>query len=177
MANIKNHVTLTHERLLELLDYDQGTGIFTWKGRTGRGQHARNKSGCVAGSVNSKGYTTITVDGGVHRAHRLAWFFVHGVWPEHQIDHRDTVRHHNWIGNLREATGEQNAQNQRRPHRNNKSGFLGVSWDSGKEKWVPMLHVNGRNKRLGAFKTPEEAHQVYVRAKLALHPFATVGAG
>lgn len=165
---------ITHERLRELLSYDSQTGVFTWNGRSGRGLHDRNKPGCVAGSMNSKGYVTIKVDNQTHKAHRLAWFYVHGAWPAHQIDHKDTTRHHNWIDNLREATGGQNAQNQRRPHRNNKSGYLGVSWDAGKDKWVPTIYVNGRNKRLGAFETPEEAHRVYVSAKQALHPFSTV---
>lgn len=45
-------------------------------------------------------------------AHRLAWLYVHGEWPQREIDHKDNVRHHNWIGNLRDVSHSVNMQNQ-----------------------------------------------------------------
>jgi hypothetical protein len=88
---------LAAERLRERLRYDGGTGVFTR--RVGSG-HAR--AGEIAGSVHSTGYVRIGIDGGKYTAHRLAWLYVHGVWPSDQIDHINRNRSDNRIANLRE---------------------------------------------------------------------------
>jgi hypothetical protein len=169
---------LTAERLREVLRYEPDTGLFTWRGRTGLGANAANAENAPAGSVNNKGYVTITVDGHQgYKAHRLAWLYMTGDWPTEQVDHRDTVRHNNAWENLRQATRAENAQNQQRPSKNNKSGYLGVSWDKQYLKWAATLHINGRNRRLGRFANPESAHAAYLSAKAKHHPFANILAG
>ncbi len=65
--------------------------------------------------------------------------------------------------NLRLATRAQNARNARRS-RANTSGFKGVSWHAGGQKWQAMIWAGGKNKHLGHFTTPESAHQAYVEA-------------
>ena len=65
---------IDHSRLLELLDYDTITGVFTRKITLSH----KNKIGDVAGNLN-RGYIELSVEGKVYRAHRLAWFYVHGV--------------------------------------------------------------------------------------------------
>lgn len=169
------NMTITHARLLELLTYDAASGVFVWNGREGRGRHEKCGPGRVAGHLGPKGYVAIKVDGVTYKAHRLAWFYVTGEWPPELIDHKDGVRNNNAFRNLRPADLKQNAQNTLKPSRNNKSGYLGVSWDKGKEKWVPTIHINGRNKRLGAYAKPEEAYAVYLRAKAVHHSFAIIG--
>jgi hypothetical protein len=74
---------LTHERLRALLDYDAATGVLTW--RSARGPR---KAGAVAGSATPDDYVQVMVDGQNYKAHRLAWFWVHGAWPESELDHR-----------------------------------------------------------------------------------------
>jgi HNH endonuclease len=78
---------LTAERLRDLLHYAAETGMFTWK----HTRCARAKAGQRAGCKNDKRYIIIRVDGRIHLAHRLAWLYVHGVWPKDQIDHINGV--------------------------------------------------------------------------------------
>ena len=173
MKNMKTDLTLSSLR--ELLHYDPETGAFTWRGRSGRGTNKSNAAGNLAGSKSTKGYICIKVGGGKSvKAHRLAWFYMTGEWPAEQIDHKDNIRANNAWANLRMATPKQNAQNQKSPSRNNKSGYLGVTWDRTQEKWAATICVNGRNRRLGRFKDPQSAHFAYLAAKSIHHPFAQV---
>src|SRR5690606_33021363 len=77
--------TLTRERLAEVLDYDPTTGIFLWKKPTG----SRAVAGSVAGTVNLSGYIQIQIDGTIYYAHRLAWLWMTGSWPNNEIDHSE----------------------------------------------------------------------------------------
>lgn len=99
---------LTLSRLKKLLDYDPSSGIFHWKFIVFR---SKMKVGDVAGGLDEKGYVRIRIDGIKYRAHRLAWFYVKGVWPSDTIDHKDRVRNNNRILNLREANGHLQACN------------------------------------------------------------------
>jgi hypothetical protein len=74
---------LTAERLREVLNYNPGTGVFTWRVQTGR----RAPVGAIAGCITWYGYIAIKIDCCRHLAHRLAWFYVTGAWPKDQIDH------------------------------------------------------------------------------------------
>ena len=159
---------LTAERLRELLDYDQETGVFTRKVKLCN----RVKVGDVAGYLNRKGYIHIRVDGRSHKAHRLAWLYVHGVWPQSGIDHINGIKDDNRIINLREATHSDNQQNLRKPHADNKIGLLGVSRSQGKFK--AQINVDGKVRTIGRFHTPEAAHAAYLEAKRQLHPFGTL---
>ena len=90
---------LTRDRLLTELHYDLDTGLFTR--RVARCN--RVKVGDVAGGVSSKGEVQIRVFGRLYMAHQLAWLYVTGVWPEHEIDHRNLDRTNNAWENLRAA--------------------------------------------------------------------------
>ena len=79
---------LTQERLKELLHYDPETGVFKWKQERRGGEFysvVLVKVGDIAGSLRSgeRGYRhwKIGVDGENYRAHRLAWFYMKGEWP------------------------------------------------------------------------------------------------
>jgi hypothetical protein len=106
-------------------------------------------------------------------AHRVVWEVVHGDISEGmQIDHRNGDRSDNSIENLRLVTPEENVQNQRRPKRQNKVGYLGVSQLRG--KYRATIVVAGKQIYLGAFDSPEEAQEAYIRAKRNLHPACTI---
>ena len=75
--------SLDGKSLRSLLDYNPDTGIFWWRMQPSRSV----KAGAAAGSVSSKGYIVIRINGMKFMAHRLAWLHTHGVWPEHEIDH------------------------------------------------------------------------------------------
>lgn len=161
---------LTVGRLRELLDYNPETGEFRW--RVHRADNAR--SGSVAGSLNHGGYWRVSIQGHTYLAHRLAWLYVHGEWPTTGIDHKNGVTEDNRIANLREATQMENGGNKRKAHINSKTGLLGTSWHSPTKKFLAQIQLDGKNTYLGLFKTAEEAHQAYLKAKRELHPFCTL---
>jgi len=160
---------LTAERLRELLDYDPETGIFI--NRISRG---KAKNGCQAGSRHHDGYRQICIDGRVYGEHRLAWIYVYSVTPLNDIDHIDGNRSNNAISNLRDVSRSQNLQNQRVCRSDNKSGFLGVSWNQETELWYARIQINKIQKGLGYFKTPEDAHLAYLNAKREIHSTCTI---
>lgn len=163
--------TLTFQRAHELLSYDPLTGLF---------HHKKARQGVivgeVAGSVHKKqGYVKMKIDGEEMRGHQLAWFMHFGVWASHQVDHENGNRADNRIKNLRDVTQKVNAQNQRFPRANNKSGLLGVCSPSGHDrKFKAALTTDGKTKMLGRFDTAEAAQQVYLSAKRAAHAGCTI---
>jgi hypothetical protein len=154
---------LSHDRLTEVLHYDPITGIFTWK----KQMMGRIKIGQRAGTINANGHRQIRLDRLTWMSHRLAWFYVHGVWPENEIDHRDLVKDNNAIVNLREATHVENCNNRRASPKTNKSGYKGVSLLRG--RWHAQIKQKGKCYHLGYFDDPAEAHAVYVAASKRLH--------
>jgi hypothetical protein len=152
-------------RLRELLHYDPDTGIFTRKVRTSH----RINVGDVAGTRRPDGYLKISVIDTSCLAHRLAWLYMTGEWPKHQVDHINGVRHDNRFVNLRDVTPTHNQQNQRVAHIRNKScGLLGVTLTKG-NTWQAQISVNGRHKHIGTYPTPQEASEAYLTAKRKLH--------
>jgi len=142
------------ERVIELLNYDPETGLFTRRSGSGRWP-----AGEVAGSL-CHGYIVIRIDGKSHQAHRLAFLVVHGFIPS-EIDHINLVRSDNRISNLRPATTQQNSRNTGK-YSNNTSGFKGVYWDKSNGKWQAQAQdANGKRKTLGRFPTPEAASAAY----------------
>ncbi len=165
--------SLTAARLRELLDYNQHTGEFTRKVRTAR----RMRVGEVAGNVNSAGYVVIMVEGRSHKAHRLAWLHVTGLWPDDEIDHVNGNRADNRFENLRSVDRATNIQNQRRAHRDTLTGVLGVTMDRREgcaKPFMPQIVVDGKRRGLGNFATVGEAHAVYLSAKRELHAGCTL---
>lgn len=157
---------LTQSRLKTLLNYDPDTGVFTWLGITGR----RARTGDLAGTTHREGYRHVQVAGRRYQAHRLAWLYMTGAFPVAGIDHINGIRDDNRMINLREATQSENHQN-RAKRSDNKSGFIGVSRDSGRQKWRAYIKIQKRNKHLGYFDSPEAAHAAYLAAKARLHTF------
>lgn len=165
--------TLTAEYLRSILEYDPATGIFMWLERAGNWKNQTARA--VAGTRTEKGYICIKIDGRNYKAHRLAWLYMTGAWPAELIDHRDTVKDNNRFSNLRPATLCENAQNTIKPSRNNKCGLLGVSWDKKQRKWSATICINGKNKRIGRFHDPNEAHAAYLNAKATHHSAPVLG--
>lgn len=158
---------VTADRLRQLLAYEQETGIF----RCVRAR-AQLRAGDIAGSRNVNGYWYIGVDRRYYTAHRLAWLFMTGDWPPGDIDHIDGNPLNNRWANLRQVTEHANLQNQRRAHRNSRSGLLGVS-PFGK-RWQSRIRVAGRDRHIGTFDTAEQAHLAYLNAKRVHHPGCTI---
>lgn len=153
---------LTQGMLKELLDYDEESGIFTWK-FSRRGV----KKGTVAGTLKD-GYININIFGRFYRAHRLVWLYFYGKFPVSYIDHIDGIRSNNRLNNLREATTSENNYNQRMS-RANTSGVKGVSWYKRDNNWEARIGVKGKYLFLGRFSTIEEAEQAIKIKREELH--------
>lgn len=153
---------LTQEELKEQLHYDPETGVFTWLVSNSN----RVKIGQVSGRLHSQGYVKIKINNKEYGAHRLAWLYMAGSFPDKSIDHRDCIRNNNKWLNLREATIQENSFNSARKARNT-SGYTGVTWNKSLNTWTAYCSINGKQKYLGRFNTAEEASEVYQQAALA----------
>ena len=91
---------LTAERLRERYDYNPHNGKFY----VGSGRGFGEERGCA----HPKGYIKLLVDRKWYLAHRLAWLYVHGVWPSDVIDHINGIKTDNRLVNLRDITQLEN---------------------------------------------------------------------
>lgn len=141
------------EQLRAFIAYDPETGIFTAvKAR------ARVHVGKVLGLKDKSGYLHIVLNQVHYYAHRLAWLFMTGDWPEDYVDHINGVKADNRWANLRAATNGQNQQN-RKLRSDSVSGLKGVSRRTS-TSWAARI----AGGHLGCFPTPEEAHAAYMKA-------------
>ena len=104
--------------------------------------------GDIAGSYTQHGYVLIGVLKKRFFAHRLAWFFTHGIWPAAQLDHINGDRRDNRITNLREAT---NAQNQCNRKPTARTGVKGVYKHSQSPGWTAEIKVGGKKHHIGLY--------------------------
>jgi len=146
-----------------LFDYDPATGIII--NRTTRAYNALK--GEVAGYLNNTdGYIYIKVNEKAYKAHRLAWFYVYGYFPENGLDHINRIKTDNRIVNLREATKSCNAKNCK-ININNTSGITGVSWHKRDKKWQVRIHdQNHKLLHIGYFDLLLEAAKARYTAEI-----------
>lgn len=156
------------EYLKETLHYHPCSGLF----------FKLSSPSIAAGRPHPKGYIQITLEGKSFLAHRLAWVYVNGYWPENQIDHINCIKTDNRIENLREATNSENHMN--KPiQSNNKSGFKGVHYAVNNSKWVAYIQIPKGHKdigkrttnriHLGSFLTKDEAVKARLEAESLYH--------
>ena len=155
--------TLTQERLKELLRYDPETGFFTWMIA-----RQRVRKGSPAGCLHKHGYWVIKVDGCSYKTSRLAWLYMVGEWPRHQIDHSDLDRRNDRWDNLREATVAQNNTN-RRAQKNNSCGVKWAYWKRTHNKFEGQIRIEGKLISAGLFETAIEANDACYRISLSHH--------
>jgi len=153
---------LTAKRLREVLRYNRRTGVFTWTTNLRRGQKGKRAGGMRAGRRG------IGIDGRRYLASRLAWLYVKGSWPTHEIDHKNLDKSDDRFSNLRPATHAQNLRNVGRL-RNNSSGIKGVTWDKSRRKWSASITVDGRQYNLGRFASLKAARAKRRSAATELH--------
>ena len=133
---------LTHSELTDALCFDEKTGVFT---RLKTSSVRKGLVGKESGSKDERGYLRIMVNKKTYKSHRLAWFYVHGVWPKNEIDHINGCKSDNRIENLRDVTREVNTQNLRSSTAGSKTNVIGVSPVSGRtDKFDSQIHANGK---------------------------------
>ena len=91
----------------------------------------------------------------------------YGYLPKY-IDHVDGDSVNNRIENLREATNQQNAYNQKL-RKNSTSGVKGVNWDKDTNKWRVRIQINGKHTHIGSFEDLMLAELVAVEARDKYH--------
>lgn len=157
---------INQEHLKETLHYDPETGIFIH--RLSKGKAKKGKS---AGHKSNLGYIVIMIDGTNYRAHRLVWFYIHGVWPKDGVDHINHIKDDNRLVNLREATQQENTRNSAM-RKDNTSGVTGVYWYKRGQKWRSSIRVNERSIHLGCYDDKDDAIKARIAAniKYGFHP-------
>jgi hypothetical protein len=154
---------ITKEELKSQVNYDQETGIFTWKVRNSN----RIRIGDQAGNYHNGGYIEMQLLGQRHLAHRLAWLYVYGYTPK-LIDHIDGNKLNNKISNLREASYSENAYNSK-IRSDNKSGVRCVSWDKVRQSWEVRVKIDGKLKHFGNYKELDDAAKVAKKIRKEHH--------
>ena len=146
---------LTQYRLKKLLVYQSDSGTFIRKVTRGR-----SRIGERAGCQHRNGYIQICVDGRLYLEHRLAWFYMTGKWPPHEIDHINRVRNDNRWNNLRLATRSINS------HRVLRLALKGAFLDKRRTEnpWYSQITINKKRYCLGTFPTAGMAHLAYSKA-------------
>lgn len=164
---------ITATELRRILNYDPSTGAFTWRVKISD----KVVIGRIAGVVATNGHRYITAYKKHMLASRLAWLYVTGKWPQHQIDHRNRIASDDRWENLREATQAQNQWNKEKA-KPNRLGIKGVRQD---KRWpgasyYSQIIVNGQTHWLGTYKTKAEAAAAYRAAAAKFHGDFAYGA-
>lgn len=155
--------SITADELRTVIEYNEESGEFRWRARLSQGTQV----GQIAGCLNTIGYWQIGIRRVRYLGHRLAWLYVYGVWPLGEIDHIDGDRGNNRIANLRVTNRSVNMQNVTRTNKKTQTGLLGAHVD--KNGFSSKIMLDGMSMHLGNFKTAQEAHEAYVRAKRKIH--------
>lgn len=143
---------VTQEELKKLLHYDQEVGVFTWISKPNR----KIKLGSVAGRIfksgSGKNYIRIKINNREYLAHRLAFLYTNGSFPEQEVDHMNGNGTDNRLCNLRMVTSKENCKNLRITSAN-KSGVCGVLWNKKSNKWQSYICLDRKMKHLGFYSS------------------------
>lgn len=148
---LRRRKPLSAEKLRQFLKYDPATGQFTWVGPA----HPRRRPGDIVGGWgrgSGRGHRTVQIENSPYYLHRLAWLWMTGEWPEHEIDHINGNPTDNRWANLRQATHQENVFNTWRAA--GASGEVGVT--RRREVWCAQVGAFG-GMWTGRFKTKDEA--------------------
>lgn len=149
---------IDHEDLKRALSYDPETGVFT------RLVRASNRpAGSPAGYKQQRdGYILVRVLGQTFSAHRLAWFYMTGAWPDQEIDHINRMRADNRWENLRDVTRAVNMENRVECKSN-------VYWDSRKGgRWYGLFRHEGKAYYAGSSRDKAEALRLVTEKRTAV---------
>jgi hypothetical protein len=148
----------------EYLQYNPETGDIIWIKKP----NYKIQIGNIAGHARFGGYIQIKFNGKLYKAHRLAWYLHHGVWPQNDIDHINGIKNDNRISNLRDVTRSKNLLNQKR-HREKTVKYY--YYRKTEKIWQVGKRINGKLKHLGFFKTKELCRQ-FIQDNIHLFPGA-----
>jgi|SRR5882672_3236653 len=151
----RTSVPFTQTYLKSILNYDPNTGIWIWK-RFKRGVQYKTTAG-----AKLRYHRKIVIDGKGYYSANLVWFYMTGIWPEKEVDHKNRDGFDDRWGNLRLATHGQNMTN--RIHKPKKNGLPTGVRKHGK-RYEAFKTINNKYAYLGMFGSIEEAHEAYLKA-------------
>lgn len=154
-ANDNYDLTELRADLMNIFSYDPETGVFKRK--------VAPRLGKVINDKSANGYIRIRYKDKAYGAHRVAWLFMTGSWPEQDVDHINLDRADNRWTNLRAASRSENLGNIG-ARSDNKSGLKGAYYSKRLRKWQSFIQIQGKHDYLGLFATAEEAHAAYAKA-------------
>ena len=126
--------------------------------KTGKSISIENKP------MDKDGYNIISCNGRKFKRHRIiahAFLKLDIDNEKSIIDHKDKNKLNNNVDNLRVVTKQENSFN------TNAKGYS--LYKKNKNKYVARIVLNKKLIYLGVFTTKEEAHNVYLNAKLVYH--------
>jgi hypothetical protein len=181
ICTMANKPDITPSLLRQLLRYDPETGALYWRSRTRDMFCSSTQSNIIpfktwnkrfagneAFTALTQGYKHGNVLGKKFRAHRVIWAMQTGddVPENMEIDHVNGVRSDNRWVNLRLATRRQNMWNVKGARSDSLTAVKGVSYRAERKRYVAKIKIDGKCKKIGSFKTIEEAEACYNRAVL-----------
>ena len=109
------------------------------------------------GPKNPEPYGMLGWKGRSSSAHRVSFDLTNGEIPEgYLVDHEDTDRLNNRIGNLRLALPT-NSMSNTNLRSDNTSGVKGVSWDKQRGLWIARVYANRKKYYAGHHSSIEAA--------------------
>jgi len=152
---------ITQEELKFKLHYDPDTGV--WRRNIKYASRKRKTltywhiAGCIS---KSTGYRYLSINNQSYQSSRLAFLYMEGYLPEHQVDHINRIRHDDRWVNLRHVTASCNNRNTN-IIKTNTSGVTGVYWHKRKKRWTVIIHSEG--EKINFNKCDSFNHAVKIR--------------
>lgn len=166
------HPLPTVEYLRQLVDYDPETGLFTYRhvASMSASRNTRFAGKPAFTRHHKQGYRAGMIGNANIYAHRAAWAWVHGEWPDGEIDHINHDRADNRIANLRVVSKSGNMRNMPKL-KNNTSGATGVYWDKSASKWSAKIRVDRKLISIGYYQsfTDAVAARMAAEARYGFH--------
>lgn len=153
---------LTHEYLRQCIDYNPETGEFKWKITQGNNKYGNDAFHFVLRDDNRAELATKILNKR-YQTLRLIVFWMTGFMPS---PNRVVMPIDNNILNMK----WNNIKVGSRSETNVKArvygscAMKGVHWDEYNKRYRAQIRINGKQKRLGLFKTEAEAHAAYMKA-------------
>jgi len=136
--------TVTQEYVKKVLHYNPETGIFTWLATCSN----RAVKGSIVSCTDPHGYICLRVNNVNVRAHRLAYLYIVGKWPDNYIDHiNGNTSDNRWV-NLRHVTSAVSSKNKGICKRC-RFGLMGIDIAHG--KYRVRIRDKGKEVHLGLY--------------------------